>query len=284
VSPKTKGKEAMHNPQPAIPATAVNKFQRRPKFPMLQDRNQTTKRNVTFTAAAMFHRYLPALLLTSCSLILPCAVSAQVTPTLTHDAYIDSAQTSSNFGSQATLKAGILYNNNGSIAGYQRTLVKFDLSSVAGVPSHYILAATLKLYVTKLQPYQSNASVSLQSGALYAQNPNQPFPSFWDESSVNWQNQPPWFDYFFGPFLVAAANQTVAVDVTQYVRNVAAGRQNNGLLIFEYGAGTVVFASKESGGNAPRLEIYLNRISSVTGTGGLAGGGTNGDLALSIAD
>src|SRR5438093_931668 len=114
----------MHNPQPAIPATAVNKFQRRPKLPMLQDRNQTTKR----------------------------------------------------------------------------------------------------------QPYQSNASVSLQSGALYAQNPNQPFPSFWDESSVNWQNQPPWFDYFFGPFLVAAANQTVAVDVTQYVRNVAAGRQNNGLL------------------------------------------------------
>ena len=165
----------MHNPQPAIPATAVNKFQRRPKFPMLQDRNQTTKRNVTFTAAAMFHRYLPALLLTSCSLILPCAVSAQVTPTLTHDAYIDSAQTSSNFGSQSTLKAGILYNNNGSIAGYQRTLVKFDLSSVAGVPSQYILAATLKLYVTKLQPYQSNASVSLQSGALYAQNPNQPF-------------------------------------------------------------------------------------------------------------
>src|SRR2546427_4294209 len=145
---RRKEKESMHNPQPVIPPTAVNESQRSSKFPMLQNKNQTTKRNVTFTAAAMIHRYLPALLLTSCALILPCAVSAQVIPTLTDDSYIESANASSNFGSQSTLKAGILYNNNGSIAGYQRTLVKFDLSGVAGMPSQYILAATLKLYVT----------------------------------------------------------------------------------------------------------------------------------------
>src|SRR5207247_10087947 len=101
----------MHNPQPAIPATAVNKFQRRPKFPMLHDRNQTTKRNVTFTAASMIQRYLPALLLTCCSLILPCAVSAEVTPTLTDNAYIDSPTTSSNLGSQSTLNSAIPYHN-----------------------------------------------------------------------------------------------------------------------------------------------------------------------------
>src|SRR2546427_2829658 len=151
------------------------------------------------------------------------------------------------------------------------------------MPSQYILAATLKLYVTKFQPYQNNTSVVLSVGASYPQNPNQPYPSFWAESSLDWQNQP---NVYYGLALstVIAANQTVAVDVTQYARNVAQGTLNNGLIIYENGPGSVVFASKESGGNAPRLEIYLNRISSVTGTGGLAGGGTNGDLVLSIAD
>ncbi len=201
--------------------------------------------------------------------------TAQTTPTLTADSYVDSSNPTSNFGTQSILKVGYTYNNNGSVASVQRSLVKFDLSAVSGLPQQYILAATLKLYVTKFQPYQNNVNVSVGLCA----------PGFnsWNENTVNWQSQP--YNYYYcAHALATAANQTVSIDVTQYVRNVSSGQFDNGLILLEDGPGSVTSASKESGSNAPRLEIFLNRISSVTGTGGLTGGGTNGDLVLGIAD
>lgn len=135
------------------------------------------------------------------------------------DAYVDKAQTSTSFGTTATLKV------RSQQTGNQRALLRFDVASCGISPTASVRRARLELYL--------NAAPSTsRSYAVY------PLQASWGETTVTWTNQPA-----SGPATAAtatgtAAGVTLAWDVKADVAgHVAAPSTNFGWLLADAAEG-----------------------------------------------
>lgn len=107
----------------------------------------------------------------------------------------------------------------------------------------------------------------------------------WAETVIRFNAQPALCSTIISNNGISVADQFTSVDVTSLVQAWLANNPANlGLNLRPNGSGSVVFDSKESGGNAPTLVVEIARITSVSGTNGLTGTGTSGDISLGIID
>ncbi len=194
---------------------------------------------------------------------------AQVILPVAEDAYVDNQSSNTNFGADPILRLRYLTGPT----RYDIVYLKFDLSSLPpGTAAADIQMASLKLYV--------NSATSGSTTSSYTYLPC----SNWSEATIRYNNQPGACGSAISlPNTTFVAGQYASVDITQFVKTWAAGGGNFGLALFPNSPSDIIFASKESGPNAPKIEVDL-AITSVNGTGGLTGGGDSGHIALSIAD
>ena len=229
------------------------------------DLHETTKVRypfITFKGSFLRHIFA-ALLPVACIALLPNTSFAQATLTDDH----------SQFGPKdPNLYLG---NNGGSSA---TTFLKFNLSG-APVESN-VSRATLKLFVNPISPGNPNQGGQYQIDVRDISNA-------WSEQSPTPQNN--------GTLLATASvslpsySNFITIDITNLVRDWINGiRPNNGVAlgIRSGPRNYLVLDGKENTltSQLPKLELVLDKITGVTTTAGLSGGGTTGNIAVGISD
>ena len=194
---------------------------------------------------------------------------AQITPS--DDSYTLTSQPTANFGAKNTLEV----ESSGAT-----TFVRFDLSGIPpSVTGSMVAKATLKVYVSTVSTAGS-FNVDLVT-------------SSWTESTITANNSPTLGTAIASaiPVTTADKNKYVLIDVTAAAVEWLNGTANDGLALVP--DGTVLFAlnSKETTttSHPPELDIVLTGpagppgpISGVTAGSGLTGGGTKGNVTLSL--
>jgi hypothetical protein len=168
----------------------------------------------------------------------------------------------------------ILVNNGGSPA---TVFLKFSFSGVPAESS--VSRATLKLFVNSNTPGNPNQGSQYN---IYLRHIN----NSWSEQSPTPQSNGTILAIVSG-FIPSTLNY-ISIDITGLVRNWINGGPNNGIAL-GFGGGqknALYLDSKENtfASHQPTLELVLDRITGVTATAGLVGGGTKGDIAIGIAE
>jgi hypothetical protein len=218
--------------------------------------NSRLKLSVVATLSAVF-------------LFAPAPSRAQITPS--QDAYTNSAAATTNYGAAGALGVA---NTAGSI---QTSYIQFDLSAVpAGFTGANIAKATLKLYVDSVTTAGS-FNLDYVNGT-------------WAERTLNQNNIPALGGTIQAsvPLSTASKSKYVEINVTTALRAWLNGMPNNGLAIVANSPLTATFDSKESStqSHPPELDVVFNgAITGITTTSGsgLTGGGTAGNLGLSLS-
>lgn len=163
----------------------------------------------------------------------------------THDSYIRSGSSGSNYGSGNTFAVGY----RSATADIARAVMKFDLSSI---PSNATIdSATLAIYAASTDETESgNRTYEIHRNT-----------SDFDESTVTWDS-PPTFDAGVDEDLVITANTTgykTFTDVISLVQNWVNGTNNNyGITIKvnnEASAPRMNYNSSEAASNKPVLTV-----------------------------
>ena len=221
---------------------------------------------------SMNHRLLFALLLLFVTLGTLTSAFAQITPS--QDSYTNTATSTANYGTAATL--GVV----SSAASIQTTYIKFDLSSIpAGYTSANVAKATMKLYVNSVTTAGS-FNVDFVNGS-------------WAEKTITTNLAPALGGSIASsvPLTAANANNYVLIDVTAAVGEWLNGsQQNDGIALVANGPLSASFDSKENTSQSHPAEldvVYASGNGTITGVttasgSGLTGGGTSGTLNLSL--
>jgi len=194
---------------------------------------------------------------------------AQITPS--DDSYTLTSTPSVNFGAKTTLEV----ESSGAT-----TFVRFDLSGIPPTVTGAMVAkATLKIYV----------STVTTAGSFNVDLVTSP----WTESTITANNTPTLGSAIASavPVTTTDKNQYVLVDVTTAAVDWLNGTANDGLAIVPDGTVSFALNSKETTttSHPAELDIVLTGpagppgpISGVTAGAGLTGGGTKGNVKLSL--
>ncbi len=197
------------------------------------------------------------------------AAFAQITPS--DDSYTLASSPTVNFGAKNTL----LVESAGAT-----TFVRFDLSGIPSTVTGAMVAkATLKIYVSTVTTAGS-FNVDLVTSA-------------WTEGAITASNAPTLGSAIASAVPVTAAdkNKYVLVDVSAAAVDWLNGTANDGIAIVPDGAVSFALNSKETTttSHPAELDIVLTGptgppgpISGVTAGAGLTGGGTKGNITLSL--
>ena len=192
--------------------------------------------------------------------------SAQITPL--GDAYTNTADPTTNYGSAATL----------AVAGASEiTYIQFNLTSIPSGASAG--QATLKLYVNSVATAGS-FNVDYVTGS-------------WSESTIDHSNAPPLGKTIASNVAITTAdkNQYILINVTSAVEAWLNGSEtNDGLALVANGSFNATFDSKENTTTSHPAEldiVFAGGEGTITGVttasgSGLTGGGTSGTLDLSL--
>jgi Chaperone of endosialidase/TGF-beta propeptide len=193
--------------------------------------------------------------------------SAQITPSA--DAYTNSADPTTNFGAATLLDVD---------GASQLSYIQFNLASIPSGAS--VSQATLKLYVNAVTT-PGTFNVDYVNGS-------------WQESTLTFDLSPALGNTIESNIAVTAPskNQYLLINVTSAVQAWLDGSQpNDGIALVANSTFNVSFDSKENAGTShpAELDIVFAGAGTITGvttaTGsGLTGGGTSGNLSLSLTN
>lgn len=159
--------------------------------------------------------------------------TASTTFTPSADSYVDSGNPSTNYGSQTQLRA------DGSPT--VRSYVRFNVQGLSGS----VTRATLRVYAN-----------SSSSGGYEARGVSN---NSWEESTITYNNAPA-VGNVLGSSGGFSGGTWTSVEITAYIT----GNGSYNLAVVVPGSTAVSFASRESGGNAPRLVVETQDTSSPT--------------------
>jgi hypothetical protein len=193
---------------------------------------------------------------------------AQITPS--DDSYINSAASTTNYGTAVTLDLS---------SPADTAFIRFDLTAVpAGYTGASIAKATLKLYVNTCTKTGS-FNVDLVNGA-------------WTEKTIDYSNEPALGTTIAASVPLATTNKGtyVEIDITPALVEWLNGTQpNDGIALVANSPLVATFDSKENTATShpPELDIVYASGGTITGVttasgSGLQGGGKSGTLNLSL--
>lgn len=190
-----------------------------------------------------------AVALAMAAFLLSPARTLAVQAVVTDDAYVSSAQPTTNFGA-----AGSLAVNAG-----MRSFLRFDFPTLPTVTSADIEKATITLYLRSVSAAGS-IKIKLVTGA-------------WDEGTITNNNVPPRTDVGIPAVQVDTADvlSLVTIDVTNLVKGwIDAPASNFGLALVTADSLDIALGSKESG-HGPRVDITLAPVNGPAGPTGPSG-------------